>query len=467
MKSITFVIVFFTLITSCKKSRIDIERSDDASDAVTVVTNPLSSFSCHTDTDRHGSVSCSIGFPLSTENYKKIVVMRVRGSFYDNTSCNEGINVYNSNNYGQTTFRDDTPSDVGESFSYRACVVNSESEVGSFLTSSSINALDIYMPANLDFWSCVSGVIHGDVDCSINFPDDISDYVSFSIRQISGDTAPNSDCISDGVTVFQTSNNFTDQVVSISTGANNSESFSYRLCIIDSSNNLNSGITISNIKARDLIAPPTLDGLNCIADTNSSNIISCTVNYPAVTSDFYSVEIRRILGSSAPDVDCSSDGVVVYSENSNFSDTIFNDNLGEQLGNTFSYRVCVLDRSNLSDRTLTQIGIVRRLTLHDAFSCSSGSVTEGNIDCTLNYATDTSLFSSVKIMRLAGAVAPNADCESDGVVITSLTAPYADLNFTDSTSSISGTAYSYRVCSYSTNGRLLVNNQVSSNVLSF
>jgi hypothetical protein len=469
--SLAYLLIAAFVFIACSKPIGEI--SDDNSDEVIVeqktviAPTPLNSFSCVTGNNTHGTIECNWSFPTDISNYQKFVIKRKEGVFSTADNCLDGDDVYTSTDYTQTNYEDLTPSNIGEAYSYRACVYDLNGNASSYLTSSAINALDIYAPVNLSNWSCSKGTNHGEIDCNIDFPDNTEDFASFSLIQLQGYTAPNSDCVSDGTVILNLTSGFTDQSITIATGSNVGESYSYRFCSTDNAGNMNSDISISNVQAQDIITPSSLDSFTCSASTTSIGQVECNLDFPVDTSDYYSFEIWRLAGAIAPNADCGSDGTLIYSDNGTFSDVTITDDILNENSTNFSYRACVRDSSNQLESSLTQLSIVGRSSTLDAFSCLTGSGTIGNIDCTLDFPIDTSTYSSIKILRIAGAIAPNIDCISDGTEVFNFTTADVDQVVIDATGSASGTAYSYRVCTYSTNGRLINTDQTALNILSF
>jgi hypothetical protein len=221
-----FLLATLILTFSCAKTIGELEGASGDGDKPTGETqeaNPvpeLISFSCATGAGLHGSTDCTITYPADTSEYLKLDIMRVKGNFTDTTTCLEGRNVFSINDFTQVNFDDITPSNTGEAYSYRVCVFGKNATMSSIKTSSLVNALDIYVPNNLKFWTCSSGAIQGEVSCDIEFPADTTDYASVTLRQIAGDTPPNSDCISDGTEVLNLNTTYNDQTVNLATGAN-------------------------------------------------------------------------------------------------------------------------------------------------------------------------------------------------------------------------------------------------------
>lgn len=88
------------------------------------------------------------------------------------------------------------------------------------------------------------------------------------------------------------------------------------------------------------------------------------------------------------------------------------------------------------------------------FTGQTGNGVEGAIDLTLEMPNSTADYSKIKIRQLLGAVAPNADCSTDGQFVLTRVGPFTDLSLTLNTGAPSGEHYSYRVCIYDSVGNL-------------
>ncbi len=74
--------------------------------------------------------------------------------------------------------------------------------------------------------------------------------------------------------------------------------------------------------------------------------ISVTVDFPATTTFYSSLVVRRVAGSTAPDASCADGGDTVVKTYVAFSDDTFTDATGVAAG-TFSYRFCTYDADGL------------------------------------------------------------------------------------------------------------------------
>lgn len=303
----------------------------------------------------------------------------------------------------------------------------------------------------LTTFSCATGAsADGDLDCTINYPEVTSNYDHVTIRALSGTTAPNADC-TDGTAIW-TFTSFTDGVQTYETGAILGEPFSLRACIYDTSSGLTSSQTASGVQARDTTNPNALDGFSCATGITSDGDIDCTVNYPANSSDYDHVDIRRVSGPGAPNADCASDGVVVASKKTPFLDAIFTDATGSVTGESFSYRTCAYDTSNNLTTSHTDAANWA-LDTQDPPSMTSlsaaTSATCEKVDLTMNFPGDTSDYWVVRIYRDTGGSPACGDPKLQ----------YTTQDYTDRTIANTGAApgsifYFYRLCVYDTNGNI-------------
>jgi hypothetical protein len=107
---------------------------------------------------------------------------------------------------------------------------------------------------------------------------------------------------------------------------------------------------------RDTEPPPALQAVNAVTGSSGGEI-TVTTNFPANVSDYARVDVRRVAGATAPNVNCSSNGTIQTSyvgtytpDPSTYMDT-------GTAGSYYSYRWCIYDGSgNLTaSQTVTNV----------------------------------------------------------------------------------------------------------------
>jgi hypothetical protein len=321
----------------------------------------LASFTGITGSDSDGDVILSWTLPADTSDIANLVIRATQGSTPP-ADCSSGTVIHSDPApVALLTKTHASGSSTGEQFSYIACVEDAVGHVTSTNSVAGVQALDTTSPGALVGFSGVSGSTHGEINLSIEFPADTSDYFRVDIYRTLGTTAPDPSCDgTDDSDVAKTFNppfaagvqNFVDDPPN----GNYGERFSYRACVFDTSTNYAWGSTVVGVRAKDTIFPPALDSTSFTAG-GPSGTIDIYLNFPATTPDFNSLTIRRILGATPPNADCATDGTLIYSRNSDqMVDHTYQDT-GLTPGGAYSYRICIQDSTgNLtSSQTWTNI----------------------------------------------------------------------------------------------------------------
>jgi hypothetical protein len=316
-------------------------------------------------------------------------------------------------------------------------------------------SLDTIPPDPLTLLSAATGSgSDGDIDLTITYPGDTSDYEEVRLRRLAGAIAPNVDCTSDGTQAAVFNPLFSSGVHTDATGSSTGEYFSYRICIYDAVGHLTASDAVTNIQAEDTNPPPALSTFSVVTGASNEGDIDLSWTYGS-TLDYDSIDIRALAGSTAPSAACN-DGVVVTTITSPFAATSFTDATGSLIGDEFSYRACIYDTSSNLTATNVATGIPAKDTVNPmsltAFSGVSGS-THGDVDITINFPGDTTDYDVFTVRRIAGGTAPNAAC-SNGTEIYNSSGPFNNFTLTDATGANYGESYSYRACIWDTSSNL-------------
>jgi hypothetical protein len=198
--------------------------------------------------------------------------------------------------------------------------------------------------------------------------------------------------------------------------------------------------------------------------------IDIIINYPDDTADYENFSLRRLPGSTAPNPDCTSDGIVVYSDASGpFNDFTYTDNTGSTNGATYSYRACVTTTGPVLDSSNSLLAIeAEDLTpppVLSSFGAVSGT-SVNTIHVTLDFPTNVSDYSQVVLRRVSGPSAPSSVCNVGTIVNTYNVGQFIDALPLVDTTVAAGMRYSYRVCIYD-NSNNLTNSQTVTNIMAY
>ncbi|MBI2601453.1 MAG: DUF1554 domain-containing protein [Deltaproteobacteria bacterium] len=423
----------------------------------------LTSFSAATGTSV-GAIELSWAYPSVTSDYAKLSVRALAGTSPPNADCSSNGTEISSvtSPFSTTTYSYATGTTDGSQYSFRACITDSSSNLTSSNTVSGVSAKIAPTPGALAAFSANTGTAtDGDIDLSLTWPADVSSYSQAKIRRLTGSTAPNADCSSNG-TVVKTYTSFTangSATFTDATGSTTGELFSYRVCITSTYGVLqSSNATSAAVRARDAQAPPNLSSFTAPGGESSHGEIKLSLTYPGSVADYATVEIWRLQSASAPSSACSTaDGSAMITSYTSFTaSSVVNYTDTPSTANPpagpYSYRVCIKDSSgNLTANNADTVTnkTPKDLTAPpglDGFTVVAGASNLGQFSITLNVSDgNTSDYSSLTVRRMSGASAPNSDCTSDGSAITVANAT----SFVDKTFSNYGTpntAYSFRVC---------------------
>lgn len=209
-----------------------------------------------------------------------------------------------------------------------------------------------------------------------------------------------------------------------------------------------------------------VDGFSAVTGADDAGDILISVNFPGAVGMYDYVSVRRLAGATPPNADCTSDGTVIHAFNS-FSDATIKDSHasgGLIGGNFYSYRLCIFGTDGSMTSFATASNVQAKLPANvDGFSAVTGSINLGDINVSVNFATDVSDYNRVEVRRKVGATPPLASCDDGSDHVRTYTT-YTDVSYTDQLNS--STYYSYRVCVFGNDGSL-VSTTTAANVLTF
>ncbi len=380
----------------------------------------------------------------------------------------------------------------------------------SWTTATCNNAKRIYCVSNqftaqeVSGFSGVAGSSNGDIDLTIDFPADTSQYDSVVIRRLtSGSAAGNQDCTSG--TAIHTYTSFADTTLTDSTGSA-STYFSYLACVYNSSGQLLNSKAALAIKSMGT-TPSSLIFVSSIFYTGNLGGISGadTICQDSATSAGLAGTWKAILSDSTtsavvrnifPGAVYNINGSLIANNRNDFWDGSFSNGVQYSENGipvptnshvwTASTGMGVLEYSgSCSDWSSGGAGVSavfgnsysattqafnwqatpcnnykRLLCIQSEFNYSAMTAltgvegsSSGDIDLTIDFPVTTTGYDSVVIRRLtSGASTANLDCTS-GTGIHTYTS-FADTTLTDATGN-ADTHYSYLACVYNSSGQLL------------
>lgn len=388
--------------------------------------------------------------------YEKLSIRRLKGVEAPHSDCQsdgEVIAEWDSFPSPDITFFDQTGSLSGEAFSYRACIYSVNKQITSSNVITKIRAFDNTPPPAATGFRGRSGGEQGEIILSIEWPQDRSDYDRVEVRAVKGARPPDASCKSPNDKIVGAPSLLT-RFYSLAYVADSTigELYTYRLCIWDALGNL----TASNIvsaQAFDELAPPPL--LSLAGITGKPGDIELSWGLPTDTSDYALIKIAARASLTPPAEGCT-EGIRVANFTAPFPTryTFATESLGQE----FSIRVCIEDRSGNRTSLNTLSGIKSGGTPPSPiditpppalarFLAQTGSARDGDIELLLQWPDDVSDYANVSVLRSAGSGAPSSPCRA-GVVVASWNTFKAGgfVTFADATGSGTGQAFSYRVC---------------------
>jgi protocatechuate 3,4-dioxygenase beta subunit len=344
-----------------------------------------------------GGVTISIDYPADTSDYGSVKIRRLAGAIPPSADCSTtGTEVASFTSFSDSTYTDNTGS-AGAPFSYRACIydsagnlayanhyatnVQSKGSIWRMFISSATYDTNMKAATTGSSGSFADGYEGSDFRCQY-----LADQASLggiwrSVLSFSDLDAKQKIVIRgnvynmNGELLATSSADFWDGTLSAypkysETGADMTSATSY---VWTGSNNNGTKSTTSdwtgtaaNTRYGEFTSPvytfsqnngpgtllfriyclsqttPKLDGFQATTSVSGPlGAITISIDYPADTSDYGSVKIRRMAGANPPSADCSTTGTEVANFTS-FSDTTFTDNTGAS-GSGFSYRACIYD----------------------------------------------------------------------------------------------------------------------------
>lgn len=368
-------------------------------------TPTLTGLDATTGTGADGTITVSVDFPDDTSDYSSVKVRRLAGTEAPSRDCTtDGVEVKNYTTFTDDSFTD-SPGDPAGLFSYRACVYDLDNNLAYsnhyklavkskgdfheiFVTSTDYDGnmmagttghasafADGY--EGIDFrcqysadqaglsgtWRALASFSDLDAKDKIAIRGPIYNMNSELIATDATDLWDNS--ISATINYSETGADVGSKIVFTATQATGAKTTYYSFCgdwtttagyqFYGRTYDVNAYWAHYNGTACSGTNPiycinqytPELTGIDAVTGTGADGTVTVSVDFPADTSDYSSVKIRRLAGAEAPSRDCSTDGVEVKSYTT-FTDDSFTDSPGDP-GAQFSYRACVYDQdSNLA-----------------------------------------------------------------------------------------------------------------------
>lgn len=189
----------------------------------------------------HRMIDHYFTLPSDTSTIGRMVIRRQLGAVAP-ASCNAGNFAFDFSGPftggSILTFNDDTLSELGEMFSYRVCVYDKQGNLGREARVEGVYARDARSPDPLVQFNEGTTTIDATIALNIKYPASTIDYRRVEIRRVAGSTAPAENC-TEGTVVKIILHPFADFVwVDNSVIWETGNTFSYRACIYDGSENL-------------------------------------------------------------------------------------------------------------------------------------------------------------------------------------------------------------------------------------
>ena len=162
---------------------------------------PLQKFEAATGIEKPGNIDLTIEFPEDYSLLARVEIRRQHGIIAPEETCDgETDNIVRiikkfTNEAYQVT--DQTLVTDGSAFSYRACLFDEEDVLQSSTVIQNVGAYKPKEPLLAD-----AGEKTGEIELTINWPYDISEYAKADVVRIKSNKAPNEDCVTDGKTTF-------------------------------------------------------------------------------------------------------------------------------------------------------------------------------------------------------------------------------------------------------------------------
>lgn len=389
--------------------------------------------------------------------------------------------------------------DFGADGDYKVCVKLTDTAGNTpAYGGSSTFTLDTALPPDLTaFTAEVGNQENKTILLSLDFPADTSDYAEVTVRMDSGATAPANCSAGSEIKSYTT---YTDIVDEEYIAATEAELYSFRACAFDDAGNITTSLTVSGVqaKARHIMFVTStayngnLGGLSgadqkCqdAADAEALSgawiavVSDTTVAAKDRLNDYGSKPVYNRVGDEmAANWDTIwASGIstaVLYQENgsepaandvwtgTNAAGTAANrcsdwtsnsDGVNGYYGARNSVTSAWIYSGNTSCDLTKRVYCISHIPPMTTFTAATG-VGSGEIAITLDYPSVVDDYKQVKVRRLAGATAPNADCTSDGTEALSYTPAYVDPTSTNDTGLTPGGTYSYRVCVFDHDGAI-------------
>lgn len=322
------------------------------------------------------------------------------------------------------------------------------------------------LPAMLSF-TAVTGADYGQIVLTGRYiPADALKMTKVVVRKKKGPVAPAADCSPEsGELAGNFLPPFTDFNIIDNTQSLTGEAYSYRACVFTIDGRINSELTAVNVTAMNL---PTITALPTFAAATSATTdgeISLAWTYPTDKRRLQALELWRMAGPIVPAAD-GSNGTKILTLAPPFTMASFNDQTGNLVGGTFSYRLRIIDVTGASTGGNIAAGIRARDTLRpedfQSFTGGAGTV-EGHIILTIRFPQNVADIDRVLIAKLKGSTVP-ADCSTG--VIYEVAKPFPGAGQTTTTiidsGSFSGDLYSFRLCSMDVAGNINSNATLAS-----
>lgn len=221
----------------------------------------LPAFSAMTSSTTDGVINLMWSYPTERRQIKSIEIWRVAGNVAPALDASTGVRILNLlPPFTMTSLADQTGDAFGGFYSYRVRIFDMDNSVTGTNIAVNLKARDTTSPANFPGFTGEAGTNEGAIKLTVTFPSVVTDIERVAIAKQKGSAAPAAATTGCGPVddMIELAPPYTaNQQVSIQylTGSRTGEGYSFRLCSVDRSGNVNQSSTLTNVQAKFLGNP--------------------------------------------------------------------------------------------------------------------------------------------------------------------------------------------------------------------
>jgi hypothetical protein len=204
----------------------------------------------------HGKINITITYPVPVPAYSRVDIRGLKsatapadcdGATIDAAGPDSVVMSFTSaTGFTSGVYSTGVLSNIGERFSFRACLYEPSGNVNSAAIQENVSAKDLVAPADLVGFSAGTGTSTGVINLSVQYPSDVSDYSYIQLIRKVGTTPP-TNC-SDGSVAVTLITFLANGSSSTSETLPTGSFYSYRACVYDRSGNLSFSRTAAGVQ---------------------------------------------------------------------------------------------------------------------------------------------------------------------------------------------------------------------------